>query len=84
MSTEKKPETTVGGLDMSQLREMMVKAPDEILAGFITSYALGFGADQFIAAMTRPNERVGFLLGVAQTYADDWQRAIEALAKAGK
>ena len=82
-SVEEQPkeETLVGGFPVAHLREMLNKAPDDTLAGFITSYALGFGADQFISAMVRPDERLGFLLGLAKTYPDDWQRAIEVLTK---
>lgn len=74
-------DTLVGGFPVAALREMLAKAPDNFVAAFITSYALGFGADQFIAAMIRPEERVGFLLGVAKTYPSDWAKALEVLSK---
>jgi hypothetical protein len=76
--------TLVGGFPVPQLREMLKATDDKVLAGFLHSYALAFGADQFISAMVRPEERIGFLLGIAKTYPEDWAKAIAILAKEAK
>jgi hypothetical protein len=74
-------ETMVGGIPVSRLKEALKSADDENLAGFLRGYALGFGADQFIIAMTAPNERAGFIFSLASTYPEDWAKATEALKK---
>jgi len=74
---------TVGGMEAAKLREMLNKSDDTTLALFMKSYALGFSADQFIAGMDLPGERVMFLAALAKRYPDDWQKALATLA-AGK
>jgi small ligand-binding sensory domain FIST len=74
----------VGGLPVTTLREVLKASDDNALAQFMHSYALGFAADQFIAAMNRPNERAAFMIAMAGTYPQDWAAAIQEIAKSGK
>lgn len=71
----------VGGMPVARLKEALKAADDEHLATFLRGYALGFAADQFIAAMTKENERVGFIIAVAGMYPDDWIKALDILEK---
>lgn len=72
-------ETLVGGVPVSELKEMLKTAGDDQLATFLHGYAMGFAADQFIAGMTRPNERVGFFVAMLNTYPEDWEKAFGML-----
>lgn len=73
---------TIGGMEVSKLREMLVKSDDNTLALFFKSYSLGFAADQFVAAMNIPDERAMFLTALAKRYPADWAKALESLASA--
>ena len=84
MSGEKEQVALVGGMAVKQLREAIKIADDDQLAGFLRGYALGFGADQFIAAMTVPGERVGFIVALAGTYPEDWAKVLEVLKAESK
>jgi hypothetical protein len=75
--------TTIGGMEVSKLREMLAKSDDNTLALFIKSYSLGFAADQFVAGMTLQGERVMFLAALAKRYPEDWKQTLALLA-AGK
>jgi hypothetical protein len=74
---------TIGGMEASKLREMLTKCDDNSLGLFLKSYALGFAADQFTAAMELPNERAMFLVALSHRYPKDWKEALAILA-AGK
>lgn len=67
-----------------QFRQILVKSTDEQLASFLQGYVLGGGADIFIAAMNAPDQRVNFLLEIAQSYPEDWQKANELLRSKSK
>ena len=75
--------TTIGGMEVAKLREMLNKTDDNSLALFFKSYSLGFAADQFVAAMELTGERSMFLAAVAKRYPEDWKKTLELLA-AGK
>ena len=78
-----KQETTIGGMEVAKLREMLDKSDDNTLALFLKSYSLGFAADQFIAAMSLPGERTMFLAALSKRYPADWEKTLELLV-AGK
>jgi hypothetical protein len=77
------PETTIGGMEVAKLREMLNKSDDNTLALFFKSYSLGFAADTFVAAMNLSSERTMFLVAIAKRYPEDWKKTLELLA-AGK
>ncbi len=73
-------DNTIGGMEASKLREMLIKTDDKSLALFLKSYSLGFAADQFVAVMDIPSERAMFLAAVAKRYPEDWKKALAILA----
>jgi len=77
MTTESK---VIGGMEAGKLREMLIKSDDNTLVLFFKSYSLGFGADQFVAAMELPGERTMFLVALAKRYPEDWKKALELLS----
>ena len=45
------------------------------LEKFVTEYAMGFGANQFVAIMS-PSLRTRFLVVLAKTYPEEWKEAV--------
>jgi len=70
----------VTSLPVIQLKKLLQSSNDESLVRFMHSYSLGFAADQFIGTMVEPDQRVEFLIAIAKTYPDDWNKAVGALA----
>jgi hypothetical protein len=77
MSKESIPAVTV-------LREILSKTDnDEVLIGFLHSWATGFAADQFISTMNTPGQRVEFLVAIGRAYSADMKEALKQLYASG-
>lgn len=63
------------------LKSVLSSADDIALEQFLSGYVLGSSAEHFIGMMTAPNQRTEFFAAIAKTYPEDWQRAVEELAK---
>lgn len=79
MSQSNQPVPTIGGIEADKLRDMLLKSTPATLPLFFKSYAVGFAADQFLAAMELPGERAMFLAALAKRYPEDWKKALEAI-----
>jgi hypothetical protein len=80
MPQSKTPESGVN-MAMIQMRTALQSSSDESLGMFMHNYALGLVSDLLISEMIMPNSRIEFLVAIAKTYPDDWNKAVAFLKK---